>query len=60
MFGELRESPSKLSVGLAMALESVGERYAAIEVIRSLVAERRVGTLFLRADPAITGLHRNA
>lgn len=43
-----------------MALESVGERYAAIEVIRSLVAERRVGTLFLRADPAITGLHQDA
>ncbi len=53
---ELGKSPSKISFALAMALEGVGERDAAIKVIRKLVAERRMGVVFMKMDPALLAL----
>ena len=53
---EIGKSPSKISFALAMALEAVGERDAAIEVIRKLVADRRMGTVFMKTDPAFSGM----
>ncbi len=57
---EIGKSPAKISFGLAMALEGVGERDAAIGVIQKLVAERRMGTVFMKTDPAFSGLLNDA